>query len=210
MAGENGVALTIVGGLAGWRWFGRIESGANASKLGGAAGVCQESEVTDAAKALRQGVEQEATDELVGVERHRLGLAVGAIILPSEADLAVLANALAAEAKQSGNLATAAKSVDATVKTSDFVGRDGQIPDLGQLGQMAPQVFSLGDGQVSNAINTGRNGIVIKLTGKQEPDAAQIAKNLPSAREQMGDQRRERRLLPSGSPENRVHLHGRQ
>ena len=32
---------------------------------------------------------------------------------------------------------------------------------------------------------------MIKLTGKQEPDAAQIAKNLPSAREQMGDQRRE-------------------
>jgi peptidyl-prolyl cis-trans isomerase D len=105
--------------------------------------------------------------------------------------LAAKTNALAAEAKQSGNLATAAKSVGATVKTSDFVGRDGQIPDLGQLGQMAPQVFSLADGQVSNAINTGRNGIVIKLTGKQEPDAAQIAKNLPSAREQMADQRRE-------------------
>ena len=105
--------------------------------------------------------------------------------------LAAKTNALAAEAKQSGNLAAAAKSVGATVKTSDFVGRDGQIPDLGQLGQMAPQVFTLGDGQVSNAINTGRNGIVIKLTGKQEPDAAQIAKNLPSAREQMADQRRE-------------------
>ena len=105
--------------------------------------------------------------------------------------LAAKTNALAAEAKQNGNLAAAAKSVGATVKTSDFVGRDGQIPDLGQLGQMAPQVFTLDDGQVSNAINTGRNGIVIKLTGKQEPDAAQIAKNLPSAREQMADQRRE-------------------
>jgi len=77
------------------------------------------------------------------------------------------------------------------VPAQDFVGRDGQIPDLGQLGQMAPQVFNLNDGQVSNAINTGRNGIVIKLTGKQEPDAAQIAKNLPQAREQMAGQRRE-------------------
>jgi peptidyl-prolyl cis-trans isomerase D len=105
--------------------------------------------------------------------------------------LAAKTNALAAEAKQTGNLAAAAKSVSATVKTSDFVGRDGQIPDLGQLGQMAPQVFNLSDGQVSNPINTGRNSIVIKLTGKQEPDAAQIAKNLPQAREQMADQRRQ-------------------
>jgi peptidyl-prolyl cis-trans isomerase D len=105
--------------------------------------------------------------------------------------LAAKTNALAAQVKQTGNLAAAAKSVGATVKTQDFIGRDGQIPDLGQLGQMAPQVFNLNDGQVSNAINTGRNGIVIKLTGKQEPDAAQIAKNLPQAREQMADQRRE-------------------
>jgi peptidyl-prolyl cis-trans isomerase D len=105
--------------------------------------------------------------------------------------LAAKTNALAAATKKDGNLAASAKSVGAAVKTQDFVGRDGQIPDLGQLGQMVPQIFNLNDGQVSNAINTGRNGIVIKLTGKQEPDAAQIAKNLPQAREQMADQRRE-------------------
>jgi peptidyl-prolyl cis-trans isomerase D len=105
--------------------------------------------------------------------------------------LASKTNALAASVKQKGDLKAAAKDVGATVKTQDFVGRDGQIPDLGQLGQMAPQVFNLGDGQVSNAINTGRNGIVIKLTGKQEPDAAAIAKNLPQAREQMANERRE-------------------
>ena len=105
--------------------------------------------------------------------------------------LAAKTNALAAQVKQTGNLAEAAKAVGATVKTSDFIGRDGQVPDLGQIGQMAPQVFNLSDGQVSNAINTGRNGIVIKITGKQEPDAAAIAKNLSQAREQMADQRRE-------------------
>jgi peptidyl-prolyl cis-trans isomerase D len=105
--------------------------------------------------------------------------------------LASKTNALAAQVKQTGNLAEAAKAVGATVKTSDFIGRDGQVPDLGQIGQMAPQVFNLSDGQVSNAINTGRNGIVIKITGKQEPDAAAIAKNLSQAREQMADQRRE-------------------
>lgn len=105
--------------------------------------------------------------------------------------LAAKTNALAAAAAKDGNLAAAAKTVGATVKSQDFVGRDGQVPDLGQLGQMAPQIFSLNNGQVSNAINTGRNGIVIKVTGKQEPDAAEIAKNLPQAREQMAGQRRE-------------------
>jgi hypothetical protein len=36
-------------------------------------------------------VEQEATDELVCIERHHLALVVGAIILPAEADAAILA-----------------------------------------------------------------------------------------------------------------------
>jgi peptidyl-prolyl cis-trans isomerase D len=105
--------------------------------------------------------------------------------------LASKTNALVADVKQTGNLAAAAKSVGATVKTSDFVGRDGQVPDLGQIGQMAPQVFDFTTGQVSNAINTGRNGIVIKLTDKQQPDAAAIAKNMAQARDQMASQRRE-------------------
>ena len=47
--------------------------------------------MTNAAEPFRQHVEQEATDELIGVERHHLGLVVGAIILPTEADPTVLA-----------------------------------------------------------------------------------------------------------------------
>jgi peptidyl-prolyl cis-trans isomerase D len=104
--------------------------------------------------------------------------------------LAVKSNELAAKAK-TGDLAAAAKQVGATVRTSDFVGRDAQVPDLGQIGQIAPQVFDLNDGQVSNAINTGRSAIVLKVTGKQEPTPEEAAKNLPQAREQMIAQRRE-------------------
>jgi peptidyl-prolyl cis-trans isomerase D len=105
--------------------------------------------------------------------------------------LASKSNALAAQARQSGNLAAAAKAVGGTIKASDFVGRDGQIPDLGQIGQIAPQVFDLKEGEVSNTINTGRNGIVIRVTGKQEPQPADIASHLAQAREQMIAQRRE-------------------
>ena len=47
--------------------------------------VGEEAVVADAMEAVGQGVQQEAADELVGVERHDLGLAVMAIVLPAEA-----------------------------------------------------------------------------------------------------------------------------
>jgi hypothetical protein len=47
--------------------------------------------VTDATEALRQRVEQEATNELVCIERHYLALIIGAVILPAKADTAILA-----------------------------------------------------------------------------------------------------------------------
>ncbi len=42
--------------------------------------------MADAMKAVRQGVEQEATDELIGANGEKLRLAVVAIILPTEGD----------------------------------------------------------------------------------------------------------------------------
>ncbi|MDQ1693339.1 MAG: peptidyl-prolyl cis-trans isomerase [Acidobacteriaceae bacterium] len=105
--------------------------------------------------------------------------------------LAAKGNAMATQAKQSGNLQAAAKAVGATVKSSDLLGRDGQVPDIGQIGQMAPQIFTLNQGEVSNVINTGRNGIVVKIIEKQEPSPADIAKSLQQARDQMIAQRRE-------------------
>src|SRR5215475_11986522 len=91
MSGKDRVALAIVSGLDGRCRFGNIESGANACQLAGATGVRQETEVTDATEAVWQGVEQEATDEFAGIERHHLALVVGAIIFPAEADAAILA-----------------------------------------------------------------------------------------------------------------------
>ncbi len=42
--------------------------------------------MTNAVKAVRNGVKQEAADELVGIERHYLLPAARSIILPSECD----------------------------------------------------------------------------------------------------------------------------
>ncbi len=48
--------------------------------------------VADAMKAFRQDVDEEASDELVSTERHRLpaGAAVLAIVLPAEGDVAFI------------------------------------------------------------------------------------------------------------------------
>ena len=68
MTGKDGISLSIVDWFGRWRRFWRLESRADAGELGGAADVCEEAEVADATEALRQNMEQKATDELVGVE----------------------------------------------------------------------------------------------------------------------------------------------
>ena len=52
--------------------------------------VGKEADVADAMKTAGHGVLQEPTDELVGGERHHLGFAVLTIVLPGEADLAIV------------------------------------------------------------------------------------------------------------------------
>jgi peptidyl-prolyl cis-trans isomerase D len=97
---------------------------------------------------------------------------------------------LADKAKASNDLSKAAKEMGATVKTSDLVGESGQVPDLGQVGQVAPQLFNLTPGAISGPINTQRTGVVAKLVDKQEPSADEIAKNFDQTRDQILEQRR--------------------
>jgi peptidyl-prolyl cis-trans isomerase D len=96
---------------------------------------------------------------------------------------------LANKAKSMNDLAKAAKEEGATVKTSDLVSMTGQVPDLGAVGQLAPQLFEMSPGNISGPINTGRTGVVAKILDKQEPNAAEIAKNFDQTREQILDQR---------------------
>ena len=105
--------------------------------------------------------------------------------------LAKKTNELADKAKAEGNLAQAAKEVGAALKTSDLVDRTAQVPDIGQLASVAPDLFNLNVGQISKAINTGRTGFVAKIDDKQEPSAADIAKNLDATRDKLLGDRRE-------------------
>lgn len=45
--------------------------------------------MADAVKAVRQGVQEKATHELTGIERHHLGFAILPIVLPGKAHLTI-------------------------------------------------------------------------------------------------------------------------
>jgi len=104
--------------------------------------------------------------------------------------LAAKTKALADKAQAEHDLAKAAKEMGATVKTSDLVGPDGQVPDLGQITQVAPQLLDLAVDAISGPINAQRTGVVAKILDKQEPTADEMAKNLDSTRDQILEQRR--------------------
>jgi len=97
---------------------------------------------------------------------------------------------LSDKAKSENDLAKAAKELGATMKTSDLVGSSGQVPDLGQVAQVAPQLLDLAVGNISGPIDAGRTGVVAKIVDKQEPTAEEIAKNFDQARDQMLEERR--------------------
>jgi len=92
---------------------------------------------------------------------------------------------LADKAKSTNDLAKAAKEEGATMKTSDLVTESGQVPDLGAVGQVAPQLFDMTPGSISGPIDAGRTGVVAKLVDKQEPSAEDIQKNFDQTREQI-------------------------
>ncbi len=105
--------------------------------------------------------------------------------------LARKTNELADRAHAENDLAKAAKEVGATMKTSDLVGRDQQVPDVGQLSSAAPSLFDLNVDQISGPINDGHTGVVARLVQKQQPSADEVAKNFDSTRDAQLNQRRD-------------------
>jgi peptidyl-prolyl cis-trans isomerase D len=98
---------------------------------------------------------------------------------------------LADKAQSMNDLAKAAKEEGAKLETSDLVTASGQVPDIGQVGQVAPQLFKLNVGNISGPIDTTSAGIVAKIIDKQQPTPAEMAKNIDQTRDAMLEQQRE-------------------
>jgi peptidyl-prolyl cis-trans isomerase D len=69
------------------------------------------------------------------------------------------------------------------------VNESGQVPDVGDVGQVAPQLFDLSVGSISGPIDAGRTGIVAKIVDKQAPTDEDVKKNSDATREQLKDER---------------------
>ena len=94
-------------------------------------------------------------------------------------------------AKVLNDLKKAAAEMNIPVKSSDLVGKDGQVPDVGSMSGQAAVAFTLAKGAISAPINAGTTGIILSVTDKQEPSAEDIAKNFDATREQLLSQQHE-------------------
>jgi peptidyl-prolyl cis-trans isomerase D len=91
---------------------------------------------------------------------------------------------LSDRAKADHDLKKAAKELGATVKTSDLVAPDGQVPDIGSMSS-ASAIFSLKPGDISGPITAGSNGIVAQLLEKQAPTEQEFAEKKDAIRQSL-------------------------
>lgn len=82
---------------------------------------------------------------------------------------------LSDRAKAEHDLKRAAKELGATVKTSDYVLPDGQVPDVGSMSGQASVVFTMKAGEISGPINSGANAVVLAVLDNQKPTDADYA-----------------------------------
>jgi peptidyl-prolyl cis-trans isomerase D len=82
---------------------------------------------------------------------------------------------LSDRAKSDHDLKKAAKELAATVKTSDLVLPDSQVPDLGAMSGPASVAFTLRPGDISGPIDTNTSGAVLAVLEKQGPSDSDYA-----------------------------------
>ena len=82
---------------------------------------------------------------------------------------------LSDRAKAAHDLKRAAKELGATMKTSDLVAPDGQVPEVGSMSGQASVAFTLKPGEISGPISSGGNGVVLQVLDSQQPADADFA-----------------------------------
>ena len=101
---------------------------------------------------------------------------------------------LSDRAKAEHDLKRAAKELGATVKTSDFVLPDGQVPDVGSMSGQAAVAFNMKPGEISGPINNGANAVVLAVLENQQPSEADYAAKRDQIRDQLLQQKQQERF----------------
>ena len=92
---------------------------------------------------------------------------------------------LSDRAKAEHDLKRAAKELGATVKTSDFVLPDGQVPDLGSMSGQAAVAFTMKPGEISGPISSGASAVVLSVLENQQPTDVDITAKRDQIRDQL-------------------------
>lgn len=92
---------------------------------------------------------------------------------------------LSDRAKAGHDLKKAAKELGATMKTSELVAPDGQVPDIGSMAGPASAAFNMNPGEISGPIENGSTGAVIELAEKQAPTEQDYAAKSDEIRESL-------------------------
>jgi peptidyl-prolyl cis-trans isomerase D len=92
---------------------------------------------------------------------------------------------LSDRAKAEHDLKRAAKELGATMKTSDLVLPDGQVPDLGSMTGQAAVAFSMKPGDISGPINSEASSVVIAILENEKPSEDDFAAKRDQIRDQL-------------------------
>jgi peptidyl-prolyl cis-trans isomerase D len=88
------------------------------------------------------------------------------------------------------DLSKAARELGAQLKTSDLVGLNDQVPDLGAMNGVGEVALEMKPGEISGPINTGQDGAVLELTDKQAPPQEALAASKGRIQEELLQQKR--------------------
>ena len=101
---------------------------------------------------------------------------------------------LSDRAKAAHDLKRVAKELGATLKTSELVAPDGQVPDLGSMTGQAAVAFNMKSGEISGPIRNGADTAVLQLLESQAPTDADFAAKRDQIRDAILQQKQEERF----------------
>jgi len=101
---------------------------------------------------------------------------------------------LSDRAKAEHDLKRAAKELGATMKTSDLVLPDSQVPDVGSMSGAASVAFSMKPGEISGPINNGSDSAVLAVIENQQPSEADYAAKRDQIRDQLMQSKQQERF----------------
>ena len=104
------------------------------------------------------------------------------------------AQELSDRAKAEHDLKRAAKELGATMKTSDLVAPEGQVPEVGSMSGQAAVAFTMKPGEITGPINNGSDASVLQILQLEQPSEAEYTAKKDQIRDQLLQQKQQERF----------------